>query len=340
MAELLVSDIIQPEIFLPYVVQRSAQLSLLVRSNIIDNDPTFAALANGGGSHVTMPFWNDLTGSDQVLSDTGALTTKKITTSADAAVMHQRGDAWSTNDLAAILAGDNGMDRIIQLVAEYWARRTQELVVATLEGVFASPLMAASNVSDIAAADLAGVDATTVLNATTFLNAKSLLGDVANKLTAIAMHSAVYFSLLKQNLITFVPQSQQGQPIEQFMGLTVIVDDSLPTEVVGGATVFHTYLFGAGAIAMGVSSNNPTIEGAAGNSTWQLEFAREALAGQNIMINRRRFICHPRGVKWLGADVAGLSPTNAELADANNWLRVYDPKNTRLVMIRHNVTTA
>lgn len=339
MAELLVSDIIQPTIFLPYVVQRSAQLSLLVKSGIVDNDTTFAGLADAGGSNVTMPFWNDLTGNDQVLSDTGALVTKKITTSQDAAVIHNRGDAWATNDLASILAGDNGMQRIIDLVAEYWARKTQALLVAVLEGVFASPLMAASNVSNIAAVNLSGVGPTTTLNALTFLNAKSLLGDVSNKLTAIAIHSAVYFSLLKANLITFERISTQGQPIEKFLGLNVIVDDSLPTETVGGAAVFHTYLFGQGAIAMGVGTDNVRIEGGAGNSTWQLEFGRVPLAGQNIMINRRRFIMHPRGVKWLGAAVAGLSPTNVELANPNNWIRVYEPKNTRMVMIRHNVST-
>lgn len=337
MAETLVSDIIQPEIFLPYVVERSAQLSALVASGIVDTDPGFVALANGGGSHVTMPFWNDLTGEDQVLSDTGALVTKKITTSADAAVIHNRGDSWSTNDLAGILAGDDPMKRIGDLVATYWARKTQALVIATLEGVFASPLMAASNVHDIAATVGNPVALANTLHAPTMIDAKQLLGDVSEKLTAIAMHSAVYSNLLKNNLITFVPEAAQGTPIRQFLGLNVIVDDSLPTEVVDGKAVFHTYVFGAGAIAMGVSTNNETIEGGAGNSTWQLEFARQSLAGQNIMINRRRFVCHPRGVKWLGASVAGLSPTNDELANGANWIRIYEPKNVRLVMIRHNV---
>ncbi len=35
MAETLVSDIIQPELFLPYVVQRSAQLARMVQSGIV-----------------------------------------------------------------------------------------------------------------------------------------------------------------------------------------------------------------------------------------------------------------------------------------------------------------
>ncbi len=337
MAETLVSDIIQPELFLPYVVQRSAQLARMVQSGIVDNDPAFAALADGGGSQVTMPFWNDLAGEDQVLSDTGALITKKITTSADSAVIHNRGDAWSTNDLAGYLAGEDPMLRIADLVADYWARKTQALVIATLEGIFASPLMAASNVHDIAASGSAGITPATTLTAASFIDSKQLLGDVADKLTAVAIHSAVYSALLKTNLITFEAQSEQGRPIQRFLGLDVVVDDTLPVEMVGGAPVFHTYLFGRGAIAMGVGAKNERLEGGAGNSTWQLEFSRQALAGQNVMINRRRFVCHPRGVKFLGTAVAGLSPTNAELANGANWLRVYDPKNTRMVMVRHNV---
>lgn len=337
MAETLISDIIQPEIFLPYVVQRTAELSALVASGIIDTDPAFVDLANGGGSTVIMPFWNDLAGDDQVLSDTGALVTKKIAASNDAAAIHNRGDSWSTNDLAKALSGDDPMGRIADLVGDYWARKTQRMVIQMLEGIFASALMAASNILDIHAANAGAITIANTLHGLTFIDAKHLLGDAAEKLTAIAVHSAVYSGLLKNNLIQFIPESETSPAIRKFMGLTVIVDDGLPVEVIGGAPVFHSYLFGAGAIAMGVSTNNEKLEGGAGNSTWQLEFAREALAGQNIMINRRRFICHARGMKWLGANMAGPSPSNAELADGTNWLRVYEPKNTRLVMVRHNV---
>jgi Major capsid protein 13-like len=337
MAETLISDIIQPELFLPYVVQRSAQLSAFVASGIIEVDGTFVTLANGGGSHVTMPFWNDLSGNDQVLSDTGALVTKKIAASNDFAIIHNRGDAWSVNDLAKYLSGDDPMGRIGDLLGAYWARKTQDMVINTLEGVFASTALLATNVKDIHAASVGALTAANTLTGTTFLDARALLGDSAEKLTAIAMHSTVYTSLLKNNLITFQPVSEQGAPIGRFMGLSVVVDDSMPVETLGGLAAFHTYLFGQGAIAHGVGTNNDKLEGGAGNSTWQLEFAREALAGQNIMINRRRFIAHPRGIKWLGASMAGVSPTNAELANAANWQKVYDTKNVRLVMIKHNV---
>jgi hypothetical protein len=55
-----------------------------------------------------------------------------------------------------------------------------------------------------------------------------------------------------------------------------------------------------------------------------------------VLINRRRYILHPRGVKFNSTTVAGDSPTNAELELAANWTRVYENKNVRIVAIEHN----
>ena len=41
--------------------------------------------------------------------------------------------------------------------------------------------------------------------------------------------------------------------------------------------------------------------------------ARVPLDSDTVLINRRRYILHPRGVKFTSASVAGDSPTNAEL---------------------------
>jgi len=53
-------------------------------------------------------------------------------------------------------------------------------------------------------------------------------------------------------------------------------------------------------------------------------------------VNRRRFVLHPRGVKWVGSP-AGSSATNAELATGTNWVRVYEPKNVRIVAFKHKL---
>lgn len=112
-----IADVIVPEVFNPYVVNRTMELSALVQSGIIQNDPQFDSLASAAAKTVNMPFWNDLTGDDEVLSDSTALTPGKITAGQDEAVILRRGRAWGANDLAANLAGDDPMRAIGDLVA-------------------------------------------------------------------------------------------------------------------------------------------------------------------------------------------------------------------------------
>ena len=60
------------------------------------------------------------------------------------------------------------------------------------------------------------------------------------------------------------------------------------------------------------------------------------LDSDTVLINRRRYILHPRGVKFTSAAVAADSPTNAELENGANWTRVFENKNVRIVAIEHN----
>ncbi|HSH17414.1 MAG TPA: hypothetical protein VLD18_15350, partial [Verrucomicrobiae bacterium] len=73
-----------------------------------------------------------------------------------------------------------------------------------------------------------------------------------------------------------------------------------------------------------------------GFGTEGVELARLPLDSDSVLINRRRYILHPRGVKFTSAAVAGDSPTNAELENGANWTRVYENKNVRIVAIDHN----
>jgi hypothetical protein len=336
MAETLISDIIIPSVFLPYVVERTAETSAFIQSGIVDADPTYTTLANGPGTVIDMPFWQDLSGEDEVISDTGSLSTDKIVAQDDKAIILNRGKGWSTNDLAQYISGDDPMGKIGDLVGDYWARRLNHGVIAMLAGVFASALMAASNTKDIYLATGATVTDKNTLNGKTFLDAKQVMGDASGKLTGIAMHSLTETDLLKRDLITFRPDSEGKLTLKQFQQLNVVVDDSLPVETINALLVFTTYLFGQGAIAFGVSTNDKKIVG--GFGTWRLEYARAAGAGQDLMYNRRRMILHPRGIKWLGANMAGSSPSNTEMTDGNNWQRVYEAKNVRIVRVRHNVS--
>jgi len=320
-----IADVIVPEVFNDYVVERTAELSEFVRSGIIEKDALFDKLATAGGKLINMPFWNDLTGDDEVLSDSNSLTVNKIGSGQDIAVLLMRGKAWGVNDLATALSGDDPMKAIGDLVAEYWVRKLQTTTLSILAGVFGTAL-ATSHTVDIAieAGDTA-TDAN-LISSGAIIDAKHVLGDNAKKLVAIAMHSAIYGALEKDNLISTEPTNTQDIGWGTYLKLTVIVDDTLP--VVAGSTSgfkYTTYLFGKGAIALG--------EGKAPVPT---ETDRDTLAGEDILINRRHFILHPRGVKFTSDTVVGSSPTNAELGNADNWSKVYTDKNIRLARLITN----
>lgn len=334
MAKVLISDVIVPSIFRNYVIEQTATLSAFWRSGIVQADPEFDLLANGAGVTVAMPFWQDLTGSAEVLSDGTPLTPAKIAASQDIAGLHNLGRAWGANDLAGALAGDDPMQAIGSLVANWWARAHQERLVKSLQGIFGAASMSGSLHAIHAATGSATED--NYLTGLTFIDAKGLLGDAGGKLAVIVMHSAVEQSLRKQALIDDVPGPDGRTIISTFQGLEVVIDDGLPTQTINSLTVYDTYICGRGAFGFGEAKDARDAQGGIGD--WYVETSRDALASDSYLINRSRCLLHPRGVKWTSTSQAlTTGATPAELATASNWVRVYERKNVRIVCVRHNV---
>lgn len=340
MAKTKVEDVFVPEVWEQYFIERTAELAMFYESGIVQRAPEFDALASGPGTAIEMPFWNDISGERQIIHDTNPFTVNKITASKDRARIHNDGNSWSTTLLADLLAGDDGMDAIVELVGQYWARVDEEMLVATVNGVLAEfdSITGDPNLLKIASEDYAGTSADTVLNGETFIDGKQKLGDRKDRIVAIAMHSEVEADLLKQQLIEFVPDADGREFMETFQGLRVIKDDDLPKrDGVTSGSVYTTVLFGEGAIARGLASLDDPVEG--GFGTDGVERSRVPLNHDAVMINRRRHIMHPRGVRWDGNSVANENggPTNAELEMAANWTKVYEAKNIRIVGIVHNI---
>jgi hypothetical protein len=332
--ETRIADVIVPEVFLPYLIERTAALSELITSGIIENSPQFDNIVtNEGGYTVQMPFWQDLAGDDEIVTESTGVTVGKIGASKDIARRQVRAKAWGAHDLAGILAGDDPMMAIADLMAAYRARRLQAQVLATLQGVFAAASMSGSVLS--IAQTSGSATSANYLTGTSFIDGGQLLGDAKSKLQAVIMHSAVEASLRKLDLIDYIPDSQGSAMLATFQGKRIIVDDGMPVDVIDSKNAYTTYLFGSGAIALGWSGKNDEPEG--GEGTWQVEFGRDPLVHTSYVINRWSNILHPRGVKWLEASVAAEFPTNAELAIGTNWERVYEQKNIRIVKVQHNI---
>jgi hypothetical protein len=135
MAKTKLIDIIVPDVFAPYALERTTQLSRVIQCGAVGTDLQFNALANGPAKTVDMPFWKDLTGDSEVLSDSVELIPDKITAGQDSAAVHNRGKAWGANVLVKWLGGEDPVARIGDLVAGFWARDLQTMLMKTLDGL-------------------------------------------------------------------------------------------------------------------------------------------------------------------------------------------------------------
>lgn len=321
MAGTTLSDVIVPELFTKYVVQKTMELSALFNSGIVTNNAEFDRLASEAAPIHNMPFFEDLQGDSENVTEGTDLTAKKITSNKDVSTTIRRAAMWSATDLSAALAGADPMAAIGNLVAGFWARDMQKELINILNGVFAATTMT-NHVLDVSVEEGAAAN----ISASVFIDGLQMLGDAQSQLTAVAMHSAVKSYLKKQNLITTQRDSNSVE-FETYQDRRVIVDDGCPYS----SGVYTTYLFGNGAIAFG--NGNPV-----GFVATEVDRDKKKGSGVDYLINRRTFILHPRGVQWTNSSRAAVeSPTRAELANKANWKRVYEDKAIRLVAIKHKI---
>ncbi|RXI46527.1 coat protein [Clostridium tetani] len=316
------SDVIVPELFNPYVVNRTMEKSALVQSGIITNNSEFDGLASQASPLINMPFFEDLTGESEQIIEDADLGAAKIKSNKDVAAIIRRAKMWSATDLSAAMAGKDPMAAIGELVSGFWTRDMQKELIAILKGVFLSTSMK-NNLLDITT--LEGDKAK--WSASAFIDAQQLLGDAQELLTGVMMHSAVKSELKKQNLIQTIRPSDSPE-FEVYQDKRVIVDDGCPVDVGG---VYTTYLFGQGALALG--NGNPV-----GFVPTETDRDKKKGSGVDYLINRKTYILHPRGIKFTNAKVAKTEgPSRLELQEKTNWERVYEPKQIRIVAFKHKI---
>ena len=318
-------DVVTPEVFNEYMQQYATEHSAFIQSGIAVADERVSKNITAGGLQVHMPFWNDLTGDSEVLGDGDkALETGKIVAGADNACVLYRGRGWGANELAGVVVGSDPVQAILSRIGAYWLRQEQKVLLSVLGGLFNK----AEDTTKGTLYDTHVLDASTkVLDAGMVLDAKQLLGDYAGQIVAIAMHSAVYTKLQKDNLIQYIQPTEANTGFATYLGYRVIVDDGIKPDAKG---VYKTYLFRQGAI--GRNTGTPS-----GLTTF--EVARDHAKGNDMIYTRQALVLHPYGVKWTNAQVTqgNITPSNSDLENIKNWQRVYEPKNVGIIAINHKI---
>ena len=335
------SDVIIPEVFTPYVIQQTTLRDSFLASGVVA--PMAELNATEGGDFVNIPFFNaNLTGDFEVLSDSSSLSPSKIGTGKQVGVILHRGKAFESRDLAAMAAGADPMAAIGQKIGAFIANQRQKDLLSCLGGVFGSVNTTTSSAALFELTiDGGSGDTPTVLSPRHVAKAKALLGDQGDKLTAVCVHSAVYYDLVERRLVDYVLASDGNggsatasggsiapayggeNTVPTYCGLRVIVSDDVQTVGSGASTEYATYFFTQGAVASGEQAGLTT------------ETDRDILAKSDAMAIDLHYCYHPVGTKWAVTD---SNPTRSVLETVGNWSKVYETKNIGIVRAT-NVST-
>ena len=294
------------------------QSGAVVRNSALD--------ARAGGVKVQVPFFKPINPTEVVIEDNstwgagGYVSPESIGAADQVMPILHRTFAYATSDLAAMGSGTDPMAAIRSYITKAVNKLRTQTLINQLNGIFGTAL--AGNAVDVSQAATGATEAN-FLSASTVIRAKHLLGERADELSIIAMHSDVYAYLQAVGALTFSTSALStggaitwggggvgltSDAVASFMGLRVVVDDMLaPTVNAGGADQYPVYLMTAGAVAEGVQQE------------MRLESDRNILSLQDVLQCNYHYGFHVMGTKYGGAD----NPTNTVLGTAGSWTLAY-----------------
>ena len=340
------SDIVTRPEFLSYVAEAIYERSAMLRSGAVRRDGALDARA--GGVKVEVPTWKPITPTEERIESNGTwgtstkgyLTPQKITAGKQTAPILHRGFAYAVDDLSKLGSGTDPMGQVRNYLADAINKLKEQTMLAQLDGLFATAYTALE--TDVSADAVPGsLTAANYLSAASAIAAKAKLGERADRLSVIVMHSSCYFYLQQVGMLTFSSNSLASgnaiswggggvgvtdDQVAYFAGMRVIVTDNIQGVDGAGATAgnalkYPVYMMAEGAIAEGVQQE------------LRLEADRNILSKQDVISVDYHYGYHAYGSSYGGAD----NPTNAVLGTAGSWTNIYsDVRNFDIVRLYVN----
>lgn len=334
MATVQLADIYNPLTFARRSQEAQLELNKFINSGVMVSDGALQDQIGAGGNIGEITNYNPLgTPEPNYSNDNPAdkSTPNNINTAKMSFRLTSQNQSWSTMDLSRELALEDPLGAVTGRVGQYWATINERRVIQSMLGILSDNVAndAGDMVVTVATDAVGAPTAAEQISAESVLDAKQTMGDHAALLSTMAIHSAIYTRLQKQNLIDFIPDATGKVMIPTYLGYTLVVDDSLPAIAGVNRITYTCILFGMGALGMAngkvmVPSEMDRIPGA-GNG-----------GGQDVIHSRRSDLIHPLGFSFTSASVAGQSATVAELATAANWDRVWDRKHIPMAFLQVN----
>ena len=323
------SDLVTRPEFLAYIKEEIFNRCAWIQSGVMVRNAALDCRA--GGVRVRVPFYQPINPTEEVIesnstwgtSNAGYLTPQKITADEQIMTIMHRGFSYAVDDLSSLGSGSDPMAAIRSYLTRAILKLRTTTLINQVEGLFGTALL--PNVVDKCSGSTTP-DESNYMTAQVFAEARAKLGERGGDITAVAMHSSVYYYLVQIGSLTFSSSSLvdggtiqwgggginlRNDDVAYFMGARVIVDDMLAPlneGTVGEYPCFPVYAFGGGVVNEGVQQELRT------------EVDRNILSKQDVMSLDYHYGMHVMGTTW---SKATDKPTNTQLKLKTNWALAY-----------------
>ncbi len=184
---------------------------------------------------VEVPTWKPISPTEERIesnatwgtSGAGYLTPQKIQAGKQVAPILHRGFSYAVDDLSRLGSGSDPMGAIRNYLADAINKLKMATLLGQLDGLFQTAYAALE--TDVSSDAVPGsLTAANYLSAASAIAAKSVLGERADRLAIIVMHSSCYFYLQQTGMLTFSSDSlSSGKDIKWGGGGVGITNDQI-----------------------------------------------------------------------------------------------------------------
>lgn len=296
-------------------------LTSMIESGAVVNDSEIAQMISSGSNFFTVPFYNVLTGTEDVYNGVNNFTGGELSGGSYSGVVYGRMAKWSAKSfIKDFNSGADPMAQIVDGVAQFWIKARQNRLLGILAGVFGITGNAnwTKHITNIATATSTATDSnkigvTTISDATV-----KACGDNAGDFSLVIMHSVVASRLANLQLLEFSKYTDatgitRNLPIGTINGKTVIVNDQVPTSAsasASGETDYVTYILGLGSIRYAQAPVDVPSE---------MFRDPNANGGVDMIYTRMRECLAPYGFSFKGSATADVGIPDATLFASASW---------------------
>lgn len=302
----------------------------IMASGIVAPDQSIMDAIGAKGNVATIPFYLPLDARAEgmgALNNDGETNNVPVFTAGgkQTCMLIQRMKAFKAKDFTRELTGADPLTNVRNKIANYYTQVWEDELMNIAKAV-----LGISGLSDHVL-DLTGASSTSV-GATTLIDAEQkALGDMAGGLGLLVMHSKIFASYKKLELVDYDKYTVGGVLKQEISlptigGKHVLVTDYNTSAVSGQNTVYSTYLFGEGAFLTAEKTNY--------ENQYTTDYDPETSAGVEKFYTKQGRVLHPNGVSLAVDSIVKESPTFAELGTTANWTLKFNPKNVKMGVIK------